>query len=77
MDNQAKSYGNLMFPIFLHAFYACLTTLDDRFLFTCSYISQERMNTSGHNARMTKLSKTYGFWKFIILFGRRRPRKVI
>jgi len=62
---------------FFRAFYAFLITLDARFLFTCSYISQERMNTSGHNARMTKLTKTYGFWNFIILFGLRRSRNVI
>jgi len=61
---------------FLRAFYAGLTTLDARFLFTRSWISQERMKTSGHNARMTKLSKTYGFWKFITMFGLRRSRNV-
>jgi len=47
---------------FLLAFYACLITLDARFLFTCSWMSQERMKTSGHSAQMTKFSKTYGFW---------------
>jgi len=62
---------------FLRAFYTCLITLDARFLFTCSQISQQRMKTSGHNARMTKLSKTYGFWNFIIFFGLRRSRNVI
>ena len=60
---------------FLRAFYAGPTTLDAGFLFTRSQISHERMKTSDHNARMTKLSKTYGFWKFIILIGMPRSRK--
>ena len=51
---------------FLGAFYACLITLDARFQYRFFYISQKRTKTGGHNAKMTKLSKTYGFWMFKI-----------